>query len=238
MANKKFTDLTALTTSASGDLVPIVDISDTTDSANGTTKKITIANLPFANISGLTGVIRSDSGVASVDSDVTDIVAAASDTTAGKIEIATIAETTTGTDTARAVSPDGLSGSDYGKRVVGVEAFVSSLSTETGDGKAFFRIPSSMNGWNLVGVAASVYTAGTTNTTDIQIRNKTDSVDMLSTKLTIDSGETDTSTAATPAVIDTTKDDVATGDILAIDVDAVSTTPAQGLFVEMTFQLP
>jgi hypothetical protein len=57
---------------------------------------------------GLTGVIRADTGVVSVDSDVTDIVAAASTTAAGKVELATTAETETGTDTARAVTPDGL----------------------------------------------------------------------------------------------------------------------------------
>lgn len=166
------------------------------------------------------------------------VVSASSTTTAGKIEVATAAETTTGTDATRAVSPDGLAGSDYGKRVVGIQVVDSGTDTATGDAKAFFRVPSVMNGWNLVAVAASVYTAGTTNTTDIQIRNKTQTADMLSTKMTIDSGETDTSTAATPAVIDTAEDDVVTGDIIAVDVDAVSTTPAQGLFVELIFQLP
>jgi hypothetical protein len=45
MANKKITDLTALTTPASGDLLYIVDVSDTTGSANGTSKKITKDNL-------------------------------------------------------------------------------------------------------------------------------------------------------------------------------------------------
>jgi len=48
MANKRFTDLATLTSIANGDLFPIVDISDTTDSAEGTTKKITRANLGFA----------------------------------------------------------------------------------------------------------------------------------------------------------------------------------------------
>jgi hypothetical protein len=48
MANKKISDLTALTTPVSGDLVPIVDISDTTDAATGTTKKVTITNLAAA----------------------------------------------------------------------------------------------------------------------------------------------------------------------------------------------
>lgn len=57
---------------------------------------------------GLTGVVRTDTGVVSVDSDVTDIVAAATTAAAGKVELATTAEAETGTDTARAVTPDAL----------------------------------------------------------------------------------------------------------------------------------
>jgi len=122
--------------------------------------------------------------------------------------------------------------------IVGIQVLDAGTDTAVADGKAFFRVPAELNGMNLTGVAATVYTAGTTNTTDIQLRNKTDSVDMLSTKMTIDSGETDTSTAATPAVIDTTKDDVVTGDIIAVDIDAVSTTAAKGLYIELRFELP
>lgn len=162
----------------------------------------------------------------------------ASDTVASVSELATAAETSTGTDPTRVLTPDGLAGSEYGKEVVGVLVVGSGTNCSAGDAKAFFRVPSKLNGWNLVGVAMCCYTAGTTGTMDVQIRNKTDSVDMLSTKLTIDSTETDTSTAAAAAVIDTTKDDVATGDLIAIDVDAVQTTPAKGLFVELIFQLP
>ena len=91
---------------------------------------------------------------------------------------------------------------------------------------------------NLVDVKGGVITAGTTGTTDFQIRNVTDSVDMLSTKLTIDSGETTSETAATAAVINTSNDDVAEGDVLAIDVDAVSTTAPQGAFITLTFRKP
>ena len=54
---------------------------------------------------GLTGVVRADSGVLSVDPDVTDIVAAGSESAAGKLELATNAETVTGSDTARATTP-------------------------------------------------------------------------------------------------------------------------------------
>lgn len=169
---------------------------------------------------------------------------AASTSAAGTIEVATAAETTTGTDATRAVSPDGLAGSDYGKRVVGLLIFDDETDVATGDGAGdfFFRIPSVMNGYNLVAVAAQHQTAGTgsgTTTTDIQIYNVTQAADMLTTKLTIDEDETDSSTALTAAVIDTANDDVATGDQIRIDVDAVtSSTAPKGLYVELTFQLP
>ena len=114
----------------------------------------------------------------------------------------------------------------------------SGTDTAVGDGKAFWEVTEEVNGMNLTGCGATVYTAGTTNTTDIQLRNKTDSVDILSTKITIDSGETSSRTAATAPVIDTTKDDVVTGDVIAIDVDAVSTTAAKGLTVWLRFELP
>jgi len=119
-----------------------------------------------------------------------------------------------------------------------IQVVDGATDTATGDGKAYFTIPEELNGMNLVGVHARVVTAGTTGTTDFQIANVTDSVDMLSTKLTIDSGETGSDTAATPAVIDTTKDDVATNDLLRIDCDAVATTAAKGLVVRLRFALP
>ena len=162
----------------------------------------------------------------------------ASTTAQGVSELATAAETTTGTDTGRTITPDALAGSDYGKRVVGIQVIDVATDTATGDDKAYFRVPSVMNTWNLVGVAMNVATAGTTGTTDVQIHNVTQAADMLSTKLTVDSAETDSSTAATAAVIDTANDDVATGDRIRIDIDAVSTTPAKGLYVELVFQLP
>lgn len=122
--------------------------------------------------------------------------------------------------------------------IIELPVFAPASDISTGNGKAFFRIPAELNGMNLTGVSACVYTAGTTGTTDIQVRNHTDTADMLSTVMTIDSTETDTSTAATPAVIDTGNDDVVTGDQIAIDIDAVSTTEPQGLVVQLRFELP
>lgn len=161
----------------------------------------------------------------------------ATTTSKGISELATAAEIDTGTDTGRTITPDALAGSKYGKVPVTFPSNVSK-ATETGDGWSYFHIPEQLNGFNLVDLEAFVVTAGTTGTTDIQVHNVTDAVDMLTTKLTIDSTETNSSTAAIPAVINAATDDVATGDVLRIDIDAVSTTPAQGLVVILYFQLP
>ena len=49
MANRKISSLSALgATPAVGDIIPITDVSDTTGSAQGTTKKVTVANLVAA----------------------------------------------------------------------------------------------------------------------------------------------------------------------------------------------
>jgi hypothetical protein len=113
---------------------------------------------------------------------------------------------------------------------------------EVGDGAGgvFFRVPAWMNGFNVTAVAAANGTAGTgTGATTIQLRNVTQAADILSTALTIDSTETDSSTAATPAVINTAEDDLATGDIIRVDVDAITGTLAPvGLIVSITAERP
>jgi hypothetical protein len=181
----------------------------------------------------LTGVIRADSGVVSVDSDVTDIVSAASDVAAGKIEVATTAETNTGTDTGRAVSPDGLAGSYAGTKSLSVQVFDGATDVTTGDGKAYITIPEALNGMNLVRAQATVVTAGTTNATTVMIHNKTDTQDMLSGAASIASG----GTVGTVGTVNGSFDDVATNDVLRIDVDSVSTTAPKGLMVVLEFRL-
>ncbi len=173
-----------------------------------------------------------------VTGNVDAVVSNASVTVQGKVEIATAAETTTGTDATRAVSPDGLAGSGYGIRVIGVlVSDPQGTALTTGDEKAYIRIPSVMAGWNLIAVAAHVSTVSSSGTVTVQIRNVTDAVDMLSTLLTIDVSEKDSATAVTAAVINTAVDDVTTADEIAIDVD-VAGTGTKGLYVELQFQAP
>lgn len=114
-----------------------------------------------------------------------------------------------------------------------VVEFTASVST--GNGKFYFHVDDRVAGLNLKAVHAEVISAGTTGTTDIQIQNVTQAADMLSTVITIDSGETGSDTAATPAVIDTANDDVAENDLLRVDIDAVQTVPPQGLIVTLKF---
>jgi hypothetical protein len=144
----------------------------------------------------------------------------------------------TGTSTTTFVTPDALAGSDLGVALVTLQVTDPAGSAiTTGDGKAYYRISSALNGMNLVSVAAALTTVSSSGIPTVQIANVTDSVDMLSTKLTIDASETDSATAATAAVIDAAHDDVATADMLRIDID-VAGTGAKGLIVQMQFRKP
>ena len=122
-------------------------------------------------------------------------------------------------------------------KAVSVQITDADTDVATGDGKAILNIPTLLDGYVLKRVAASVTTAPVGAAISIQINNVTDNVDMLSTRLTIDAGEKTSATAATPAVIDTSHDDVATNDVIRIDVDQVgSTTAGAGLVVRLEFE--
>lgn len=176
---------------------------------------------------------------AGTDYDLTAAGAGSATTSAeGLVELATTAEINTGTDAARVVTPDTLAASDFGIQYI--ELWCSGIGDDvaTGDGAAYFHVPPAMNGMDLVYVHAEVITAGTTGTTDVQVNNVTQAADMLSTKITIDSTETGSDTAAAAAVIDTSNDDVATNDLIRVDVDSVSTTAPKGLLVTLGFRKP
>ena len=77
---------------------------------------------------------------------------------------------------------------------------------------------------NLVGIHASSRFLGS----GITIMPQFNGVNALSTALTIDEDETDSDTAATPAVIDTNSDNKAAGELIEIDVTACGGTKATG----------
>lgn len=106
----------------------------------------------------------------------------------------------------------------------------------TGDSKAVLRIPSVLNGMNLTGVGAGLSEPSDSGNVVVQFRRVRAGVsaDMLSTRITIEANEYDSSTAAAQPVIDTANDDVITGDQIHIDVDSAGTN-AFGLVCTFTF---
>jgi hypothetical protein len=93
-----------------------------------------------------------------------------------------------------------------------------------------------LNGKTLSAVAMAVTTASSSGIPTFNIFNLRGSFNMLSTALTIDANETDSSTAATAAVIDTASSHniVNTADQLRIDC-SVAGTGTLGVMIELTF---
>jgi hypothetical protein len=165
------------------------------------------------------------------------VVSSANLTTAGKVELATVAETTTGTDATRSVTPDGLAGSIHGQKSFCIATVGSSTATSVGSGTAFFVVPVQLNGMDITSVTASTYTAGVGSATTLNVvrRRGLTEVDVLSSELSIAATEyTTTSTG-----INTSNDDLVTGDKLYVDISAISSgTAADGLSVTITATTP
>jgi len=132
----------------------------------------------------------------------------------------------------RAIYPKDIQ--QFENRTLIVKCVADGIGPTVGNGATHVTIPSTLDGKNLLSANAHVYTVGTGGSiTNVQIHNLTDAQDILSTPITIDLNEKDSSTAATPPVI-SGNNNVSTGDVLRIDVDAVATNTL-GLEVRMVF---
>ena len=114
----------------------------------------------------------------------------------------------------------------------------------TGDNLATLAIDTTLNGMNLVAVKAYVSTVSSSGAPLFQIRRSRRSsatartvVDMLSTGVSIDASEFESADATTAVTINTSNDDVQTGDILLFDCDTAG-TGTKGATLLLTFQLP
>lgn len=185
-----------------------------------------------------TGTITGPSGT--WDSGGVDIAASDSYAVAGTAILSDSGGTMTlsNIDAYDATTLTALEKTDQLKVVVSILVLPDSVACAVKDasGDVFWRVPATMNGYDLVDVEAVSKDAGATGTMLIDVNNNGST--MLSTKINIDNGETDSSDAVTAPVINTSADDVATADIITIDIDQIHTTPANGLLVELTFQLP
>jgi len=113
-----------------------------------------------------------------------------------------------------------------------------------GNTKAFFRVPSRLDGSKLVGVSATLGNAlSSSGLPSIQItRSRFETpggsrslTELLSTKITIDVNEWSSVSAVTPAVIDTSEDVLLTDDILYANLDLTG-TGAAGMYVTFEFE--
>lgn len=103
-----------------------------------------------------------------------------------------------------------------------------------GNDQMVFAIPEDLDGTSLVTCAAFVSLVSSAGAIEVQIRNASLDVNMLTTPITIDQGDSTSYIATTPPVIDTGNDDVSTGTLIAIDVDEEG-TDALGLGVILGF---
>ncbi len=135
------------------------------------------------------------------------------------------------------------SGTVIGKRVVEVPIFAPTDIVAVGDGKAYLVIPYEFNGMNIIkSEIAEIGAAATAGVTTAQIaRIRTDgtpgTADILDTRMTIDTNEYTSYTAANASVVGTANRGVLTGDRIRWDIDVAGTT-ALGLIGILTLQMP
>lgn len=221
-ANSNFTELYGATAAAQA----------TADSANNglsTHMSDPTAAHPASAVSfsaGSTGLSSTDVQGALEELAGVSGAADASTTVKGIVELATEAETITGTDTTRAVTPSGVA-AVFGLVVKAQSVPIDSQQIASTTGNKFaFRVAQAVT---ITSVSASLrvaQTSGSIFTIDIN-KNGTS---ILSTKLTIDNTEKTSSTAVTPAVIVTagSANVFAANDEISFDIDQIGDGTAVG----------
>lgn len=143
-------------------------------------------------------------------------------------ELATAAEINTGTDAVRAMAPDQFVASNRNVRFLLIRVVESATNCAVGTTKGG-NVELPFTG-TITEIGAYVDTAGTTGTMTVDV-NLNGATIMTTNKITIDSTEKSSRTAATAPALTTTA--VTVGDLLTIDIDAIHTTPAKGLTIRI-----
>ncbi len=161
------------------------------------------------------------------------IVLDASTSVKGKVELATAAETTTGTSAVLAVTPDGLEGSQFGRKDFQYTIFAPATNHSTGTGLALIPIPDSLDGWDLVYAHSEAAVAGSVSGTMVVDIHLNGTTMMTTDKIDTPFGDEGSDAGTAPAFTTTA---VAENDRITIDVDAVHGTVGQGLVVSLGFR--
>ena len=166
-----------------------------------------------------TGVIGEEVADVKTDLSLNNVENTALSTWTGTSNIATVGTIGTGTWNGTAVDVSYLASNAKTQAIMFAVSDEATALT-TGTGKLTFRMPYAMTLFaGVSGIKASLTTAGSTSgvtTVDVNEAGST----ILSTKLTIDSGETTSTTASTPPVISDTA--LASDAIITVDIDGLS----------------
>lgn len=110
------------------------------------------------------------------------------------------------------------------------------IPVSAGDDQDDIPIPEELDGYRIVAAHAAVNKPSTSGLPTIQLRNvDAGNVDILSTRITIDVNERTSYTAAAQPVVNTSNNQVSTGNRIAVDVD-VNGTGTEGLTILLTLK--
>lgn len=131
-------------------------------------------------------------------------------------------------------------GSDVMKRtiVLPISNTITAPTVTSGQncaGDLSYQVDSTFNNFKVTTVVANVSSPSTSGAITLNLRNRTDGVDVLSTALTIDANERSSTTAATPAVINLANATITTDDDICAQVSGAG-TGASGLQLSIGIQ--
>ncbi len=156
----------------------------------------------------------------------------ASTTVEGVVELATTAEINAWTDTTRVMVVDQYVASNRNVRYVLYRILDSTTNVTTWTTVGWdFEFPFN---WTITEIGAYADTAGTTGTMIVDV-NRNWSTLMTTNKLSFDSAEKTTRTAATPPTLTTTS--ISSWDLLTFDIDSIQSTPAKGMTIRIWIRL-
>ncbi len=121
-------------------------------------------------------------------------------------------------------------GANYIQHDVIIPLCDAATACAAGSGSSFI-VRGTLSGATITNIYMDAAYTGTTGTMTVQLRNITRAVDILSTKVQLDSAEPSSDTAATPAVIGNAT--LKFGDIIVPFIAAVHTTPAKGVSITL-----
>jgi hypothetical protein len=128
-----------------------------------------------------------------------------------------------------------------------IPVYHASEALAVNNGAFYYVVPPELSGMNLVSVSGQVITVSSSGLPTVALTRcavvatnnmcSGATVAMLSTNLTWDANENRTSTAATPVGINAANDDVATDQVVRVDI-TVAGTGTQGMILTLGFALP